>query len=93
VTVIKCNLSTLTVADFLSKREFLAIALSDGVIIWNYKGLAMLVPPMVIKNKARMMEAYDKQGDTYNKKPQLVLQAFDTVKLPTAVGAALLYAT
>ena len=91
MTIIRHDEPTLPILDYMSAQDFMALALSDGVIIWDYKGLAMLIPTVCIKNMARMVEIQDRQGVTLNKKPKLVFHAHDAVKLPALIREALLY--
>ena len=44
MTIIKHNKPTLPILNYMSARDFMALAISDGVIIWDYDGLAMIVP-------------------------------------------------
>ena len=91
MTIIRHDQPTLPILDFMSAQDFMATALSDGVIIWDYKGLAMLVPVVRIKNMARMVENQQKAGVTLNKKPKLEFHAIDAVKIPALIREALLY--
>ncbi len=91
MTIIRHNELTLPILDYISARDFIAMSVADGVIIWDYKGLAMLIPTVCIKNLARMVEIQDRQGETLNRKPKLVFHAFDAVKLPALIREALLY--
>ncbi len=89
--IIRHDEPTLPILDYMSARDFITLAVSDGVIIWDYKGLAMLIPVVCIKNLARMVEIQDRQGETLNKKPKLVFHAVDAVKLQALIREALLY--
>lgn len=58
--VIQHNSNTLPILDYLDQAQFLALSLSGGVILWTYRGVAMLIPAARIANLAATMESFDK---------------------------------
>lgn len=92
ICIIKHNEKTLPILDYIDSRSFIALSLSGGVILWIYKGMAMLIPAAKIINMANLMESMDKQDLSRTKLPQFFQQftTNDAILLPKIIAAALL---
>jgi hypothetical protein len=87
--VIRHDEATLPVLKHMSPHDFMALAISGGVIIWIYKGLSMLVPTARIQNMLRLMEAEEhNEGKTNSLAMQF--RSDEAIKLPQQIANALL---
>ena len=57
ISIIKHDKNTLPILDYIDARNFIALSLSGGVILWIYQGLSMLIPAARIANMAAIVEA------------------------------------
>ncbi len=91
ICIVRCDKTTLPILDYIDSRSLVALALSEGVIIWVYKGLAMLIPPERIGNLVRMWEATEKYGPAMKiKQTPVIFTSDETIKLPSQIARALL---
>ncbi len=90
ISIIKHNKNTLPILDYIDNRNFLALSLSGGIILWVYQGMAMLIPAARIRNMAGTMEAMDKLGKQKTTKPKFIFTSDDAIMLPKNIAAALL---
>ena len=91
ICIVYCDKTTLPILDYIDSQSFMALSLSKGVIIWVYKGLAMLIPPERIANMARIMQINDNMN-LVNKTNQWSTKftSDDTIKLPSQIARALI---
>lgn len=89
ICIIKCDKLRLPILDYIDSRSFTALALMKSVIVWDYKGLAMLIPPERIANKVREMECAEKLTTQRTKFSPPAFTANDTIHLPSQIGKAL----
>lgn len=92
ICIVRCDKTTLPILDYIDSRSLIALSLSKGVILWVYKGLAMLIPPERIANAVRMMEMAAKLTTKKVKwsGSGAVFTSDDTIKLPSKIARALL---
>ena len=92
ICVIKHNEKILPILKYMDTRNFIALSLSGGVILWVYQGMAMLIPATKIINMANLMESMDKQDLSKIKLSQSFQQftTNDAIILPKKIAAALL---
>ena len=90
ICIVYCDKTTLPILDYIDSRSFTTLALSKGIILWNHKGLGMLIPPERIANTARVMEAFNKQDFNKVKWPKIEFTFDDTIKLPSKIAMVLL---
>lgn len=88
--VIRHDNNKLPILDFIDKAQFLALGLSGGIIVWIYRGSAMLIPAARIANLATVMEAYDKIESQKTKPLKSVFTTADVIVLPKKIADALL---
>ncbi len=89
ICIVYHDKTTLPILDYIDSRSFTALALSGSVIIWVYKGLAMLIPPERIANTVRMWGAVEKSANLAGRMfPKFTSD--DTIKLPSQIARALL---
>ncbi len=90
ICVVYHDKTTLPILDYIDSQSFTTLALSKSVIIWVYKGLAMLIPPERIANAARIMNSYHEcPKDGKIKRALLTFTSDDTIKLPSQIARAL----
>lgn len=89
IYIIKHDKKTLPVLDYIDIHSFLALAMSGGIILWVYKGMAMLIPTARIENLARIMESIDKQDLKKTKSLKIEFTTNDAIILPKKIAAAL----
>lgn len=90
ICVINHNKKALPIFDYMDTRSFVALSLSGGVILWVYKGMAMLIPAARIINMANFMEALDKSNQGKTSAPKFAFTSDDALMLPKKIAAALL---
>lgn len=90
ICIVRCDKTTLPILDYIDSQSYVALSLSKGVIIWVYKGLAMLIPPERIANMERLVECYGKLTTKLVKCPPPTFISDDTIKLPSQIARALL---
>lgn len=90
VCIIHCDKTTLPILDYIDNQSLVALSLSRGVIIWVYKGLAMIIPPERVANMASLIEDINKQNLKNIKPPKMTFNSLDTIKLPSKIARALL---
>lgn len=88
--VIRHNSNTLPILDYLDQAQFLALSLSGGVILWTYRGVAMLIPAARIANLAATMEAHHKFSGAKSVAPKTFFTVADVIILPEKIADALL---
>ncbi len=88
--VIRHDTNKLPILEYMDNRQFLALSLSGGVIVWLYRGMSMLIPAARIMNMAGTMEAMDKLGSQKAMKPRFIFTTADVVILPEKIADALL---
>lgn len=90
ICIIRCDQLSLPILNYIDSRSFVALAMSKGVIIWVYKGLAMLIPPERIANMARVMDNAQKQTTKRIKGVDPKFTSADAIRLPSKIARALL---
>ena len=90
ISIIKHNKNTLPILDYIDARNFIALSLSGGVILWVYRGMSMLIPAARIANMAATIEAIDKLNSNKTCSPKFVFTTDDAIILPKNIAAALL---
>ena len=88
--VIRHDDNKLPILEYLDSRNFMALSLSGGVILWVYRGMSMLIPAARIANMAATMEAVDKLNSNKTCKPKFIFTIDDVVMLPREIANALL---
>ena len=89
ICIVYHDKTTLPILDYIDSQSFITLSLSKSVIIWVYKGLAMLIPPERIANAARMWDAVEKSMSLAGRlAPKFTSD--DTIKLPSQIARALL---
>ena len=88
--VIRHDTNVLPILDYLDMKNFLALSLSGGVILWAYRGMSMLIPAARIANLATTMEAYGKLSGTKSVAPKTFFTTDDAIVLPQKIANALL---
>ncbi len=91
ITIIRHDKQSLPILEHMSKAEFVSLAISGGLILWNYKGLALLIPSTSIMNMARLVEALNKRDSVVNKAPKFVFTSADAIVLPEKIKEAMLH--
>jgi hypothetical protein len=87
--IVRHDETTLPILKHMTAHDFMSIAISEGVIIWIYKGLSMLVPAARIQNMLRLMEAEEhNEGKTDSLAMQF--RSDEAIKLPQQIANALL---
>ena len=89
ISIIKHDKNTLPILDYIDTRNFIALSLSGGVILWVYRGMSMLIPAARIANMANTMEAKDKLGSQKGFRPKFIFTSGDAIMLPKNIAAAL----
>ncbi len=89
ICIVRCDKTTLPILDYIDSRSLTALALSKSVIIWVYKGLAMLIPPERIANSVRVWEADSSRKLMKTIKSTFMFTSDDTIKLPSQIARAL----
>lgn len=87
--IIRHDESTLPILKHMSPHDFMALAISGGVIIWIYKGLSMLVPAARIQNMLRIMEA-EEHNDGKTNPIAMQFRSTEAIILPRLIANALL---
>ena len=91
ICIIHHDKLTLPILDYLDKRSLVSLGMSGGVIVWVYKGLAMLIPPERVANIMRLVEAGDKMLNQKKvKSVKIEFTSADAIKLPSKIATALL---
>ena len=92
IYIIKHDTNTLPILKYLDRRELAALAISEGVILWVYRGMSMLVPSARIANKVSHIEMMDKARMNSKKSlsPKFVFTIEDAIMLPKEIANALL---
>ena len=90
IYVIQHNNNKLPILDFLDASSLMALSLSGGVIVWTYRGMAMLIPATRIANMASMVEAVGKIDSKKTCPPQFIFTTEDVIILPEKIANALL---
>ena len=90
ICIIRHDKTTLPILDFLDSTGLVSLGMNGGVILWVYKGLAMLIPPERIANMMRRMEDRQKWTTSKTHQVELIFHTGDAIKLPSKVAAALL---
>jgi len=89
ICIVRCDKTILPILDYIDVQSYVTLSLSQSVIIWVYKGLAMLIPPERIANMVRLVECYGKLTTKLVKCPPPNFIFDDTIKLPSQVAKAL----
>ena len=91
ICIVYHDKTTLPILDYIDSQSFITLSLSKSVIIWVYKGLAMLIPPERIANMVRIMEANGNMKFVEKtNKWSTCFTSDDTIKLPSQIARALL---
>ncbi len=90
ISIIKHDKNTLPILDYIDTRNFIALSLSGGVILWVYRGMSMLIPAARIANKVRHLEMMNKAGPKKLLRPKFVFTTEDAIMLPKKIADALL---
>ncbi len=92
IYIIKHDTNTLPILKYFDRRELAALAISEGVILWTYRGMSMLIPAARIANKVSHIEMMDKARMNSKKSlsPKFVFTTEDAIILPIKIAAALL---
>ena len=90
VCVIYHDKPTLPILDYIDKSGLVSLGMNKGVILWVYKGLAMLIPPERVANAMQLMEAAEKFSNGKTKWAGVTFNADDAIKLPSKIAVALL---
>ena len=92
IYIIKHDTNTLPILKYLDRRELAALAISEGVILWTYRGMSMLIPAARIANKVSHIEMMDKARMNSKKSlsPKFVFTTEDAIMLPKKIANALL---
>ena len=88
--VIRHDTNKLPILEYMDQREFVALSISYGVILWVYRGMSMLIPSARIANLAATMEAYHKFSGTKSVAPKTFFTTADAIVLPKLIADALL---
>ena len=88
--VIRHDTNKLPILDYMDSRQLLALSLSGGVILWLYRGMAMLIPAARIMNMVGTMEAMEKLTLQKTMTPRLIFTSADAIVLPEKIADALL---
>ena len=89
IHVIKHDKSILPILKHMEPHDFMALAISGGVIIWIYKGLSMLIPAARIQNMLRIMES-EKHNNGKTKPVAVQFRSDEAIILPQKIANALL---
>ena len=90
ISIIKHDKNILPILDYIDARNFMALSLSGGVIVWVYRGMSLLIPAARIANLATTMEAYGKLSGTKSVAPKTFFTTDDAIVLPQKIANALL---
>ncbi len=92
IYTIKHDTNTLPILKYLDRRELAALAISEGVILWVYRGMSMLISSASIVNKVSHIEMMDKARMNSKKSlsPKFVFTIEDAIMLPKEIANALL---
>lgn len=90
ICIIRHDKTTLPILDYLDGPGLVSLGMNGGVILWVYKGLAMLIPPERVMNMVRIMEAGNKWRSDKILQQKFIFNSADAIKLPSRVAAALL---
>ncbi len=90
ICIIQHNNNKLPILEYMDKSQFLALSLSGGVIVWVYRGSAMLIPAARIANLATVVEANHKLESQKIKPLNPVFTTADVIVLPEKIADALL---
>ncbi len=88
--VIRHDNNKLPILEYLNSREFEALGLSNGIILWIYRGMAMLIPAVRIANMVRMMEDVLKNFTKKTMVTKIEFTTEDAIMLPKKIADALL---
>ncbi len=88
ISIIKHDKNVLPILEYISSRDFTALSISGGVILWLYQGLAALIPAARIANLAATMEGTVRF--TRTKSPKIEFTMDDAIILPKLIADALL---
>lgn len=89
ICIVRCDKTPLPILAYIDSPSFVALALSKSVIIWVYKGLAMLIPAERVANEVRVMENFNQLGSNKIKCRVPMFYPSDTIKLPSQIARAL----
>lgn len=87
--IIRHDSNKLPILEYMDQREFTALSISYGVILWIYRGMSMLIPAAKIANLATTIEAYDKMTHK-TMLPKAIFTTDDAIVLPEKIADALL---
>ncbi len=90
ISIIKHDKNVLPILDYIDARNFMALSLSGGVILWVYRGMSMLVPAARIMNLASTVEMIGKFQSGKTKPTKPVFTTDDAIILPQKISDALL---
>lgn len=90
IYTIKHDKNVLPILEYLNSREFEALGLSNGVILWVYRGMAMLIPAARIANMVRVMEDALRNFTKKTLTAKIEFTMDDVIVLPKKIAAALL---
>lgn len=90
IYIIKHNEKTLPILNYMTSRSFVALSLSGGIIVWVYKGMAMLIPIARIANLVRVMEDVQRNFTKKTMTVKIEFTSIDAIILPKKIAAALL---
>ena len=90
ICIIRHDKTTLPILDYLDSPGLVSLGMNGGVILWVYKGLAMLIPPERVANMMRRMEDRYKWETPKTTKVKFIFNSADAIKLPSKIAAALL---
>lgn len=90
IYTIRHDTNVLPILKYLNRREFEALGLSGGVILWVYRGMAMLIPAARIANMVRVMEDVQKNFTKKTMTTKIEFTTDDVIRLPKKIAAALL---
>jgi len=88
--IIRHDKNTLPPLDYMSSREFIALSISGGVILWLNRGMSMLIPAARIINMANIVEMIGKFQSSKTKPTKPIFTADDAIVLPKRIANALL---
>ncbi len=90
ICIVHCDQLSLPILDYIDSQSLTALAMSKGVVIWVYKGLAMIIPPERIANVVRVWEATTRFDSKKIKGVAPRFTSDDTIKLPSKIARALI---
>ncbi len=88
--VIRHDTNKLPILEYMDSRQFLALSLSGGVIVWLYRGMSMLIPAARIANLVRVMENVQKNFTKKILTVKIEFTTADAIVLPKLIADALL---